>query len=75
MTIFLVLEISPGGGVTIDSPLHGAFYTKALARSCARAFAGKEATATLSADGTLMLQAQPDLFIEVRKTQIIGVSA
>ena len=70
--VFLVLEISPGGGVSIDTPLHGVFKTAKLARICARTFAGTEAKAFTNSDGMLCLQATPDLIIQVRPAYVIG---
>ena len=70
--VYVVLELSPGGGVTVDAPLKGVFKTKKLALTCARTFAGDEAVAFKDHDNFFCLLAQPDLIIQVRTAYIIG---
>ena len=70
--VYVVLELSPGGGVTVDAPLKGVFKTKKLARICARTYAGPDAVAFTDHDNFLCLRAQPDLIIQVRSASVIG---
>lgn len=68
--VHVVLEVSLGGGVTVDTPLKGVFKSKKLARLCARTWVGPEVKAYLDPDKVLCFQSMPDLIVQVRTVMV-----